>query len=128
MALLLVSRYLDDHPEILDLFSSEILTLLKTHNDTGNNLVMGNILTGKVRDFLEKAGYDIDVVRLPRGGKGLFNKNIEMIDNAATLLAIQFENSANIQKFIDYANNVNKHVEVLKIGHADISKKLAGMP
>ncbi|SMC10072.1 hypothetical protein [Nitratiruptor tergarcus] len=123
MTVLMVSRYFNDHPKVLDLFKKEIIAFIDQYN--GNNVIrMGNILTGNIRKFLEENGYEIDVISMPRRGKGLYNKNIKMIKEATKVLAIQYENSPNIQKFINYAKQLQKPIEILHLQKLDIDKKL----
>jgi len=115
MALVLMSKYFHDNPKTLELFKDEIIKFIKQNNDTSNELTMGNMASANIREFLEKEGFVINVTILPVGGKPLFNGNLKMIDKANKVLVVQFENSKNIQKFIDYAKEKDKDIKVLQI-------------
>ena len=117
MTFLLASRKLYDKPELVEQFWPEIEAFLQEHLSPDNTILMGNFLTGPLRERLQQEGYALKVQ--PQARHSLANHNKKMIRENEQVLLIRVDGSTGMGKFSAYAKEQGKPFFMLELESDD---------
>ena len=113
MTFLLASRKLYDKPELIERFWPRIEAFLQKHVGPNEQILMGNFLTGPLRERLQSEGYTLKIQ--PQARHSLYRHNRKLIQENDPILLIRMDNSANIGDFASYAKEQGKRTFVLEL-------------
>ncbi|WP_456389988.1 DUF262 domain-containing protein [Hydrogenimonas sp.] len=113
MIFLLASRKLYDKPELIERFWPRIEAFLQEHVGYNESILMGNYLTGPLRERLQSEGYMPKIQ--PQARHSLANHNKKLIRENDPILLIRVDSSSGMGEFAAYAKERGKSVYMLEL-------------
>ena len=113
MIFLLASRKLYDKPELIERFWPRIEAFLQEHIEPNEPILMGNFLTGPLRERLQSEGYMLKIQ--PQARHSLANHNKKLIRENDPILLIRVDGSSGMGEFAAYAKERGKSVYMLEL-------------
>lgn len=113
MTFLICSKKLNDYPDLLKKCWDDIEKFLTTNHNKSMPILMGSMVTGRIRSKLESEGWTIDVQG--QSYRSLYNHNKKMIRENDPILFIHTNKSGIVNEFIEYAKERNKKYYILNI-------------